>query len=106
MANTGIKSSKRLSYLHEVAATLAQKKTKLEFVKEKVRLSVMSGRMIVSDQLRYAERQAESHLAAAEEHFERLKSAKDDSWEEMRVAVDSACEDLSQSTKKIVARFC
>ena len=103
--DSGTILSGRLNYTREVEAILAQKKTKLEHVKEKIEYAVIAGRITVSEPLRNAERQADCHLATAQAQFEHLKSANDDQWEALRAVVDAACEDLSQSIKMIVARF-
>lgn len=97
--------SVKLAYIRAVEAELAEKTVKLQFVKRKIQLAARSGRIDVSAALRNAERQADGALAAMQERLARLKSAADGPWQESRRGTDLALEDLSQSVKKLVARF-
>ncbi len=92
-------------YLRSIGVKLGEKEATLEFVKRKIILATESGRIHASDQLLKAEQQADACVADLKKRLEKLKSADDASWEQLRFEVEIAWDDLSQSIKKIVARF-
>ena len=98
------KTQKQL-YVRSIEVKLAEKKVTLEFVKRKIILAMESGRIHASDQLLKAEHQADACVAILKKRLDQLKSADDESWEQQRFDLEMAWDDLSQSIKKIVARF-
>lgn len=93
------------SVLRMIEARICENRMKLEFVRNKVRRASSAGRIVVSEQLQSAERQAECLLQIAEQQLDKMRQADAASWESQKRNVESACDDLAQSIKKIVARF-
>ena len=93
------------TYIRNIEVRLAEKKTTLRFVKRKIKLANESGRIHVSDQLLKAEHQADCCVADLRTQLDQLERADDQSWEKLRYQVDVAWDDLTQSVRKIVARF-
>ena len=105
VAKSNLRSLGMCAYARSAEAMLIEKSRKLEYVKAKIEQEIESGRIDISEQLQNAERQADSHLVTAQEKLAELNNASADSWEDLRKVVDTALDDLSQSTKKIVARL-
>ncbi len=98
------KDEKR-AYLRNMEAGLAEKQATLRFVKRKIRLAIESGRIHASDQLRKAEHQADCCVADLKRQLDQLEDADDQSWEKLRYELDIAWDNLSQSVRRVVARF-
>ncbi len=84
---------------------LADTKRKLGGVSAKIRNAVSIGRIDSTEQLRLTQHAVELDLLSAEQRIEELRKSDELSWEARADEVDSAWEDLSQSVKKLVARF-
>jgi hypothetical protein len=98
------KNSRKHYYVKAVCTRIDEKEAKLNYVKNKIERGVKSGRVVVSEQLRNAQRQADAHVVVARQRLEELTGADDGKWEELRRGLDVACDDLSESLKKLVAR--
>lgn len=105
IANADEKPSSKQVYASSLEANLMRKKEQLAYIKRKVRQAESAGRIGISEQLRNAEKLADSALATAEGELRQLQDASEDSWEELKPSVAMAWEELSRSTKAIVARF-
>ncbi len=104
-ANAEEKSGIRQTYTSSLKANLKRKKEQLAYIKRKVSKARAAGRIEISEQLRNAEKLADSALATVEVKFQQLSDAGDDTWEDLKFSVDMAWEDLSHSVKALVARF-
>lgn len=98
------KKDKKL-YIRNIELKLAEKEATLSLIKRKINVATESGRIHASDQLRNAEHQADCCVAELGKQLEQLENADDQSWEGLRFRVDTAWDDLSQSIRKLVARF-
>ena len=99
------KSTSRPVYIQSFERKLIHKQTQLEYIKRKIKRAAGAGRIGPSEQLRNAEKRADSALASVNERLQHLKDASDDSWEQLKNGIDMAWDDLSQSIKEIVYRF-
>jgi len=104
-ANDYRSKKEKRTYIRNIEVRLAEKKATLRFVKRKIKLANESGRIHASDQLLKAEHQADCCVADLRKQLDQLEGADDQSWERLRYQVDVAWDDLSQSVRKIVARF-
>lgn len=98
------RNSRKLVYVEAVSKKVDEKEAKLDYVKSKIERAVRSGRIVVSEQLRNAQQQTDAHLVVARGRLEELIGADDGTWEELRLGLDIACDNLSESLKKLVAR--
>lgn len=97
--------SAKAAYSKAAHKKLAETKTKLAGVHAKIRNAIATGRVETSEQLRQAQHAVDENLATAEARVEILRKSGEDTWEAVKDDVDTAWEDLSQSVKKLVARF-
>lgn len=93
------------AYIRTYEAKLSLKRAQLWSIKQKVQKAAAAGRIGVSEQLRNAERGADTALATAEAKLQQLGDASDDSWERLTFESNIAWEDLARSLKVIVGRF-
>ena len=84
---------------------LADTKRILAGVNSKIRDAVSIGRIDATERFKRAQHAVDLNLWSAEQRIEDLRKADEQSWEAYADDVDSAWEDLSQSVKKLVARF-
>ena len=98
------KDSRKLDYVEAVGKKVDEKEAKLNYVKSKIESAVRSGRIVVSEQLQNAQQQSDAHLVLARRRLEELIGTDDGTWEDLRLELDIACDNLSESLKKLVAR--
>ena len=84
---------------------LADTKRILAGANSKIGNAVSTGRIDATGQFKRAQRAVDLNLLSVGQRIEELRKADQQSWEACANDVDSAWEDLSQSVKKLVARF-
>lgn len=97
--------SAKATYSREAGKKLAETKTKLTRVNDKIRNAVAAGRIEASEQLGLAQQAVESNLVIAEEQLSCLRKSGEESWEDLRKDMEDAWENLSRSIKNLVDRF-
>ena len=84
---------------------LADTKRTLAGVNSKIGNAVSTGRIDGTKPLKLAQHAVDLNLLSLEQRIDELRKADAQSWEACADDVDSAWEYLSQSVKKLVARF-
>ena len=97
--------SAKAAYLKAANRKLADTKRVLAGVNAKIRNAVSIGRIDPTERFKRAQHAVDLMFLSAEQRIEELRKADEHSWEACADDVDSAWEDLSQSVKKLVARF-
>ena len=97
--------SAKAAYSIAASRKLAETKTKLDGVNAKIKNAISIGQIDATETLKHAQQAVASNLASAEQRIDELRKSGEHKWEARVDDVDSAWEDLSQSVKKLVARF-
>lgn len=99
------KISAKTAYSRAASKKLSETRARLAGVNARLKSAIATGRIDPNLQLEQAQRAVDLNLAAAAKQIARVRKAGADDWESLTDEVDSAWEDLSQSIKKLVARF-
>ena len=97
--------SAKAAYSKAANRKLAETKRKLDGVNAKIRNAVSIGQIDATEHLKRAQHAVNLNLLSAERRIEELRKSGENAWTTCADDVDSAWEDLSQSVKKLVARF-
>ena len=97
--------SAKAAYSKAAGRKLAETKRKLDGVNAKIKNALSIGHIDASEQLKRAQHAVELNLLSAEQRIGELRKSDEHEWTACADDVDSAWEDLSQSVKKLVARF-
>lgn len=97
--------STKAAYSRAAKKKLDETKAKLIGVNAKIRNAIATGQIDASEQLGHARRAVDMNLATVETQVEQLRKSGEDAWVGIKDDIETAWEDLSQSIKKLVARF-
>jgi len=97
--------SAKAAYSKAANQKLAETKRKLDGVNAKIGSAVSMGQIDATEQLKRAQHAVDLILLSAEQRIEELRKSGEHEWTACADDVDSAWEDLSQSVKRLVARF-
>ncbi len=97
--------SAKATYSKNTGKKLAESKTKLAAINDKIRNAVATGKLEASEQLELAQQAVQTNITSAEEQLSRLRKSSEESWEEFKDDVEDAWEHLSRSIKQLVDRF-
>ena len=97
--------SAKAAYSKAANRKLAETKRKLDGVNAKIRNAISTGQIDATETLEHAQQAVATNLASAEQRIVELRKSGEHAWEARADDVETAWEDLSQSVKKLVARF-